>query len=188
MDHIPSKTNKKGFTLVEALVTGIIAVIIALIVYTVFIMHNNELTEGAVHAKLQMLYETTAGAIAQYAHGAHAVIQPGESVHTISSAPPVSPVMSIRMVDTLGNYIAGFKLENISEGHYILKDSTDNNGWKPFTVGGSAVECIDTLGKTNKFSLPAGRKGVTFNFILYWNQYNKDYILSGREDTYRCRN
>lgn len=164
----------RGMTLVEVLVSGILATIVVGVIVTIITLYGAEIKEGTANSVLTMRLENVSDELSRKVRGGVAVLGASD---VLSSIPYLSKntvsgfeVVGIdSLVDTAfavvsGELHAGPDLDNLSAIKYAGKNVT-----------------VDPSGN---FVLSANRKAVTLNFRLT----DGDYSLSFGGGTFRCRN
>jgi prepilin-type N-terminal cleavage/methylation domain-containing protein len=182
--------NERGFTLVEALVASVISLVIATVAFTIFDMHNRELSEGSANMLLQRQYEGIANAISASCRRAFLVLadQDGTWSSPYRPAWPERNTMTILMYDTTAPFpaqIGGFRIN----GNFIEEWKSEietAEKWKPFTIGGG--DSVHVVPDKSNFGLSNNRDRVTVNLTLTTSYRHKQYTLSSRGDLFRCRN
>jgi type II secretory pathway pseudopilin PulG len=156
--------GQRGFSLVEAIVAGAIAVIIATVMLTLFQVNGQSASRGGLNAMIQMQYETALSQIGQTARKANAVLQTAPAIEGWSISlklAAVSNVSQITMFDTSGAAIGGYEI-CASGGEAVLKERLSDGSWTNFKVGSKDVR----VSSQSNFSLSADRKWLTVNIAV----------------------
>lgn len=165
----------RGFTLVEALVTGVLATILGFVVYTVAFVYTNESSTSISRFMMQQQFDNVAAQIASDTRLASYVVAEGETpfAHGIGS----DSVASVQFFNVSGQTFA----------HYSIVNGTLYEGipQRPYSAGGGAVNLI---GESSFFIVAPQRKAVTLHFLLCKNEGSRRYILSTRKAVFSCRN
>lgn len=170
-----------GFTLVEAIVAGIISVIIAAIGITVFIMYNRQLRESMAMAKLQRQYENIAEQIGHNVRTANRVLKTGDDL--VNPPTPLdtagcNDVKTIALYDKDLTQIAGY---SVSTGTFR---EWKNGGLEDYVAGGGVVYVdIDE----SRFVLTALRDEVEV-YLRLIDVGKVTTYLQPRKDAFKCRN
>jgi len=153
-------SGPQGFSLVEAIVSSAVAVIIATVMLTLFQMNSQSVSRGGLNAAIQMQYETALSQIGQTARKANAVLQTAPASETwsdtlhLNAAPNVS---QITMFDGSGASIGGYQISGT-----VLKERLADGSWPNFKVGSKDVQ----VSSQSSFSLSADRKWLTVNIAV----------------------
>jgi len=183
------RIDNRGFSLVEALVAGIASLIIATVIYTIYIMHDRELSEGTARSLLQRQYEVLAGEIGDTARHAFVILASSDPAWTADYLPgwAVKQAQTIKLIAPLTHAtLTGFR---ISELNVIEQYNPASDLWTPFYAGGNAPVRVANLPNfTNSFILSNNRNMVTINLVLTTTYKNKNYYHFARGDAFTCRN
>lgn len=169
--------NDEGISLIEAVVSGAVAMVIASLMLPVLQMNNQMTSNGAVSTKVQMQYEAAVSQITATARRANAVMVSGESWPPSSTMSSVSAAVVI-LYDESGNQIGGYQVSGTSLQEWV------SGNWQNFKSGSDHVQ---VTGGSN-FTLSGDRKWLTLNlgvFAVYGSQ--KDTVLS-KQEPILCRN
>jgi Tfp pilus assembly protein PilE len=172
--------SQNGFTLVEALVVGIIGSILAGMFIAFMYVHNDAVNRGVARAILLTQSEIVSSRIA-------AAVRSADRVFAWDEAWSVNPQMNVRRVSSIVVYnntgvrITGFRIR-LSD--HKLYEGLTRYDRKVFGTGSDIVMAIDPY----SFVLSADRKRVTLD-IDYTLQYRgKTYTIPSKKDAYLCRN
>jgi hypothetical protein len=167
-------SNSKGFTLIETLVSGMIAVIIAASVFVAFITYDRRARESVSFLKMQRQYDNVAERIAHNARSAR-TIQPDR--------PCIYPVTGTGAMTTPG--IIMFDENCIELASYRINGSGDTlyEDTMPFQAGGGVV----ALTAGSEFYLPAARNAVELRLALKSLDRDTTYTMPLRKDLFQCR-
>ena len=162
--------NQPGFTLIETLVSGTIAVIIGASVFVAFLTYDRRARESVSFLKMQRQYDNIAERIAHDARSARTIHPAGEACIDLGAS-----VLStnISMFDETCSFIASYQIN----GDTLYEDAN------PFQAGGGAV-ALDT---GSGFFLPAARNAVELRLALKSLDRNTTYTLPLRKDLFQCR-
>jgi type II secretory pathway pseudopilin PulG len=179
---VSGRCREGGFTLVEALVAGIIMVVLGALVFTVFAMHHGQLRESSVMAKMQRQYENVTVGIGQAVRAASRALKPGEAF-TDPFDPDLFATDSLAkrflVYDAAGTRMGGFS---------VLGDTLEEwqaGAWRPFEAGGGPV-LIDPA--ASSFVLPKHRNEVQLTVVIRAVEHDSTYRLPPRRDGFACRN
>lgn len=173
--------GQQGFTLVETIVAGVLAVVMSGILLSYFYFNSDEIRRGAAFLSMQRNYDVAAQTIGAKARKAAAVLEISESFASRKTYAASSSVSTIMMVDADEVVTARFQ---IASGRLNEWD-TPSSAWKAFRVGQDTVK-VDAA--NSKFSLDGGRLGMDMKLILTKVVSGKTYTLTSRGDSFRCRN
>jgi hypothetical protein len=169
------KTNNAGFTLVESLVTSILAVIIGFVIYTVAFVYTNESSSSISRFMMQQQYDNVAAQIASDVHRASFVTAEGET--PTSHGVGFDSVASIHLFNGVGQLFARYSILN----DIIYEGITP----RPYNAGGGVIQVI---GENSFFIIGPQRKTLTLHFSLSTSERNNTHTLSLRRATFLCRN
>lgn len=170
--------HQSGFTLVEALVAGLVAVIVAGVVFVIYVMYDTELRETAVLGKLQRQYDNVTDQISlDVRRSAHVLKYAGESYPAVPDT-----VDTVFLADTNG----------VDVGRYLLGGDTlfewTGGSWQPFTSGGLGGGVVEVDGASSGFILNALRDQVGVRVRIKTTDRDSTYYLDPRKDAFKCRN
>jgi type II secretory pathway pseudopilin PulG len=165
-----------GFTLVEALVAGIVGVIIAAVVFTMYIMYESQARESSAYSMLQRQYDNVAEQIAFDVRRGYLVLGPGETWADPFTALTRDTVSDIRVFSRAGALVGQYSISN---------DTLKETGGVPFNAGGGVVRLDEAR---SSFILPGLRTSVDVRLRLKTTAPDTTYYLSARKDAFRCRN
>jgi type II secretory pathway pseudopilin PulG len=172
--------TQNGFTLVEALVVGIIGSILAGMFIAFMYVHNDAVNRGVARAILLTQSEIVSSRIAAAVRSADGVFAGNESWSA-------NPQLTKKNADTIvcfgngGNTIAVFRLGQFSQRLY---EGTGFGNLKVFKTGRDTVTTI----AGSSFMLSADRRQVTLDLRLTLQYRGKTYSIPSKKDAYQCRN
>ena len=163
--------NQNGFTLVETLITGIIAAIIAASVFVAFITYDRRSRESISFLKMQRQFDNIAEQLALDTRNARKVVATnGESCLTVGNNITAS---DITIYDEDCNDTAFYRISN----------DTLFEGGNPFQAGGGIVQ----VASGSTFWLPADRQGVELRLALKAVRNDTTYTSPLRKEFFKCR-
>lgn len=168
--------DSKGFTLVEALVAGIISVFVLLIAIAVYNMNAKQITGGFVRSLTKMQYQTVIDQI-----GKNVRIASSIDSHIIDTGAVMTPSDSIWLFDSLGVRFAGYKRS--------VNALMEWNGTQfiNFKVGSNSVQVLD-VGAGNTFTLAPTRRSVTLNLSVFGVNGTVSDTMRSSGELFECRN
>jgi hypothetical protein len=173
--------NDRGLTLVEALVTGIIASVLAGVVITLLNLHTTELDEGTINTVIQMETENVIDAIVSETRNGYQALAPSDTWTGNPLALTLDTTDSIRLFDPSGVNYASYRI-NSTTGSLIRSNST---GSQTLAGPGQRVR-LSTTG-TNRFILSNHRDVITMD-LSFRAVYNTDtLVLRTRRNRFRLR-
>jgi type II secretory pathway pseudopilin PulG len=175
-----SLKRQKGFTLVEAIVAGMVAAIIAGFAATLIYMVGSQSTQSSLQMKLLMQYEIAAEQMARVTRNAHFVLAEGETFPPWNNA--ALTTNAVQMYSIAGVRTGGFKIN----GTTLQEWSLITNQWVDFKINpaDSGVKVLSASG----FTLSPSRTDVTLGVgVVATAKSKKDTITSGQE-LIACRN
>lgn len=165
--------NNSGFTLVEALVTGVIVAVVGIAFFTVFIMYSQEQRESLAMSRMQMQYEALRQQIADDTRKA-------AWVHTTNSRPaplPLTPASGILAIWMIARDNTTIHTYTIGNGTIQINNAAFITGYGPVQIAGGS------------FSLTRYRDRVILNGLqLRTTVDGKTYQLGPRSEEFLCRN
>jgi type II secretory pathway pseudopilin PulG len=165
--------TQQGFTLVETLVSGTIAVIIGASVFVAFLTYDRRVRESVSFLKMQRQYDNIAERIAHSARSARTIHPGGEAcVYPIIAGASITST-NISMFDETCTFITSYQIN----GDTLYEDAN------PFQAGGGAV----ALAAGSGFFLPAARNAVELRLALKSLDRDTTYTLPLRKDLFQCR-
>jgi hypothetical protein len=160
--------------MVEAIVTTLVALVLAGAAISLFIINNRAVSNGALNTKLLMQYETVIEQIGTMTRNAVYICDD-------ATCPPLA-----HAVPTTTNIIYLFDINNVQVGGYWLDGSAlkewKTGSWVPFTVGPNAVLVTTVAPNISNFIVSQDRKSVTLN-VSVWTSFGslKDTSVSNQE-------
>lgn len=178
------RSSNSGFTLVEAVVSGVIATLMAGIMITIMTMNNDGVKDGAVNAKIQSQYEIAIAEIGKYTRSARAVLKTSETYPPGYTLSEVS-TSSIMMYDENLSTGAGIPLKGFRVNNGQLQEWESGTGWRPFVVG--AWPTLSVLDAT-PFKLSSNRRIVTVTMRVSGTFGGDTAVAPARGEMFVCRN
>ena len=167
--------NQKGIMLVEALVASIVSTVVGFLIYTVFLMYNNQSNESISAFLMQQQYDNVSHQIARDVRRASFVLIPGETPTAHGAG--YDTVASIFLSDNAGSGITRYTIS----GTQIL----EGNAQTAYQAGGGTIQLV---GNISRFIVDPQRKQLEIQLALCKNMGSKTYTISPREDLFICRN
>jgi type II secretory pathway pseudopilin PulG len=175
--------NHNGFTLTEALVTGIILAILAGGLLAILQLNATETSEGVLSSRLQMKYENIVEQFSRDARFSKLILATGEDPNLFTTYDTdLSPVYEIIMYDKLNIFYASYKISGGSGGGTLQEDK--GSGYVDYISGDSHV----TLAAGSYFKLFAYRGYSEANLDVESSYKNKSSTLVSNAIFIRCRN
>jgi len=194
-----NKSTKSGFTLVEAVVVGVLISVLALGAFSLFSMYTKSQSETAANLRLQRWAETLTDEISREVRNSAFV-----SVRADDPLPDAANEDDNTFFETTfneeddeGNVIAVIKQIFIRDtagvvlSHFQFRDDGNNVGTVlkdgvPFTLGDIPVQVV--FGSSN-FELRVDCRQVRINMKLRTASNNDDtFTLNVQRGVFRCRN
>ncbi|MBD3420960.1 MAG: hypothetical protein GF398_12645 [Chitinivibrionales bacterium] len=179
------KQQIQGFTLVEVVVTGSIAAVLAGLLLTTFLAYSKEFNDSMTTSMLNISANTVKERIMADVRRGQNVMGPGEDPEDeIPSLDSVQPHINIWDVDGVERHIAGYLIEGTTN-RLRYYDTTSGN-WLHFEIGGKPV----VVSEGSRFILDDSRKKVRVKIGLkleYNGQVDSMPPLSGFVATCRER-
>ena len=172
--------SQNGFSLVEALVVGIIGSILAGMFIAFMYVHNDAVNRGVARGTLLTRSEIVSNRIA-------AAVRSASRVFEINEPWNANPQLTVRnasfiaLYDNTGNTIAVF---SISPSSQRLSEGASRDSLTAFKTGGDIV----TTTPGSSFILSADRRQVTLDLGYMIHYRGKTYTVTSKKDAYLCRN
>jgi len=169
------KNNHNGFSLIEALVAGVISVLVLAVLGTLYQMNLAQTSGGVLNTRLQMQYQTVVEQIGYHAHEACWVGARSTDDPTLTGAQD-----RIYLFNTSGIKIGGYKRLNTD----LQEFDTASLTFHSFTVGGGNVQVTSTSG----FIIAPDRKSVTMNLSVFSASGSRTDTALTIGEVFSCRN
>jgi len=201
--------DKGGFTLIEAVVAGVLVSIFAMGAFTLFNMYAGAQDETAAMLKLQRQADGLTDEIGRRVRGAGYgsggfILGGKESLSILSDEPnphydggdyvAAGRVDNIMIMDS-ANVLAGFRINRINDtvGVVQIRDAAVGKDWSDFMIDGSRIQVVTgaagSIDKASWFGLWYGRKQVSINMVLRTaTKGGKVLTMSMPGGAFRCRN
>ena len=186
------RSDEMGFTLVEALVAALISLVLLGVLFTIMMMNNNGVKDGAVNAQVQFQYETAIAEIGTAARTASVVLDgyAGETSPPTNNPTSVTTKKIIICSQDAGGTltkIRGFSVE-AEGGVYKLKECSTGFAaadYKPFKVGSWPAL---TVVEATPFQLSKDRKTLTVSMSVTGTFAGITAVAPARGEVFTCRN
>ncbi|MDB5050484.1 MAG: hypothetical protein JWO30_3555 [Fibrobacteres bacterium] len=150
---------QRGFTLIEAMVAGIISVIIPGVVITLLRVNNSQLSSNSTQMRLSQIADVVSEEIHQTAVSATYVYSTSEA--GVGGCPVGDPIDQLNLdgvvfCNAAKAMIKGYRVVRLSVGNPIgrLQERLPGDpDWKPFIVGSDTVKVTIN---TNPYNLKSG--------------------------------
>jgi type II secretory pathway pseudopilin PulG len=186
-------TAQSGFTLIEALATGIISTVLAGAILSLMHLTNDQVKDGAAQIRMEERQRIASEQIRKSAHEAYGAMIASEDSSTVYRedsifskryAPLTANLPEIRFFDNNYWLSSGYKLgpnylmEGTSAGRYNLT-------YKAFTIGDDTV-FLDS--SRSYFRILQGRQGIIANLRLIHKPGVPTDSLPNDSDVVLCLN
>ena len=168
--------NPRGFTLVEAIVAGVIVAIIGGIMVTYLNLFYGQVNQGTLRAKMQMDYDIASQQIGSIVRASKLVLGPGETMS--QSFPVLDTVTEIHLWTASGKDTADYRISGNVLQEYV------GGAWIDFKAGSRKV----TVTPGSGFTIAGGRRSVVLNVNIQESYMGKIDSLLIKGDNYLCRN
>jgi len=183
--------SERGFTLIEAMASGILSAVIAGGILSVAFMTRDQVNEGSAYEKLKSVRSAVSEQIRASARIAYGAMKSDEDASTVNTplglANPVFANLSeIRFYDRDFFLVKGYRLDTryLLEG-YPVPGAPNTLAYKPFLIGEDTV-IIDPV--NSRFTILSNRQGITSNLKLKLNVGGVDYVRPSDSEFVLCRN
>jgi hypothetical protein len=137
-------TNQKGFTLIEALVSGVVSLVIPATLIAILTASNRQMGDGASRMRLSQI----AGVVSEDIHRAGLSATWVYGSAQTQNDPPDCPegVESsgdeggFTFCDAKYKVIKAYRIQETLDDRAILKDYTPGKGWNPMVFAGDSVK------------------------------------------------
>ncbi|MBN1129883.1 MAG: prepilin-type N-terminal cleavage/methylation domain-containing protein [Chitinispirillaceae bacterium] len=175
--------TRSGFTLVEALVVGIIGSIIAGIFIAFMYVHNDVVNSGVAQSILLTQSETVSKTIGTAVRKGSRVIPYNEP----SDATAPLSVLDTAIIEVKNSDNTTFALFYLGPQTDWLYEATTHSIYQNIKVFKTGKDTVTTT-PNSSFTVSADRKRVTLNLGFRIQYRGKTYTLPPKKDSYLCRN
>lgn len=168
----------KGFSLIEAIVTGALVSIIAIVLITFLNFTHMQVNDGLLRAKIQTDYDGVATFLGNQIRMGSLVLGPDETPDTLKTDIDVQEIHIFLKKNETYQDTSAYR---ISDNKLQEKGSS---GWKNLSTGHDSVN----LTSKSKFILMPGRKSVILDFELRQRYKTKTDTLQIKRSIFLCRN
>ena len=167
--------KREGFSLVEAIVAGTIAILVITAATALFLTNSNLISGHFVRSLAKIHYQTVIDQIGSTVRNAYSIGSRLPDTGTVMASSD-----SIFLFDSLGNKAGGYKRVGTSLREWNGSKFVD------FKVGSKNIQ-LDT-GSGKLFSITPSRRRVVLNLnIIGMDGSLRDTVRSNRE-SFKCRN
>jgi len=161
---------------VEAVVAGIIAVIVGSITFTVFQMANQMVESGGISTKIQMQYSIVVMQIGKSIRGANVVIENQTWPPASNAAATTTQV--IYLFNSSGAQTGGYKVNGT-----VLQELAAGS-WQNFRIGPSDVQVT----AASNFSLSGDKRWITLGLNVFSTFRSLKDTVTSKQEAFTCRN
>jgi hypothetical protein len=180
--------RQSGFTLIEAMVTGVLSVMIAGVVLALLRTNNAHLADGLARSRLLELHDALTAEIGRLGRQAWIVKVDGDPLglapfDTTAAVPPDRK--SVVFCNRAGDSLGGFRIleEGGLEELVIDPESPPARLWKPLSFGPETVR-LDA--EASGFDVLTRRRGITY--VLSMQSAEGEVSLQPVSETVLTRN
>jgi type II secretory pathway pseudopilin PulG len=183
--------SQSGFTLIEALATGLISTIVAGAILSLLHMSNAQINDGTINLRLARLQGVASDQIRSSTRIAAGVKTAAEDTITDFDHMPVmtavsSPLKEVRLCQQNGLPFARYRIVDGTPQDYLEEwKETPVKGYHPFMVGGDTV-FVDYA--NSFFRILPDRRGITFAVQHTRAEDGKSYTFPRIEEVALIRN
>lgn len=170
--------NNRGMTLVEVLVTAIIALIVMGMTFSIVFVSSNQSRASIVGSRLSMHYDVAVSQIGQKARSAKYILNEMDTYPPLDTQPSNSTTIWMKTDPPTGIILGGYRINGSILEEYV------NNAWIPFRVGNTPVEVCPSSG----FTISADRKSVALNINIVCHVLSDFDTLYSVQEVFLCRN
>lgn len=181
-----------GFTFIEALVAGVVALVIPAVLIVLLNVSNREAGASALRSRLSQIATAVsedihhAGDSATWVYGRS---QADMTATTCSTAPPLAKHADpngFAFCDDTKKIVKAYKLASGTEDPAVLEEYDPIRGWRPMTIGGVTVsisrnDAPYSLGQP-KFR-ESGVFGIGEHGAWAWTNFHFDTEIAGERVT-----
>jgi Tfp pilus assembly protein PilW len=168
----------KGFTLVEALVAGIISTVVIAAAVALYLMNMNQISGSFVRSLTRMQYQTVIDQIESKARQA-TVIQTSNDPNFIATDIIEHATDVIYFIGDTGNILGGYQHATDS-----LKE-WNGTMFVPFKVGNKNIKLLNA---GSAFTIRPDRKSVLLNLSVIGISGSSSDTMLSKGETFQCRN
>jgi len=174
------RAREKGFTLVETLVTGVIAAIMGIALYSLFTVFSLEAKNNEANRRKQAQYAILVDQIGATARKAAAVMQVAESWPVVPGS--LATASGVYMRDENGAIIGGYRIN----GDFTVSEFVDISGWnwKAMSVGPDTIR----VKELSPFLLSGDRRQITLALSVIASYKGIKDTVQSRGEVFQCRN
>lgn len=170
--------RQAGFTLIEAMVAGVISTILAGSILSVLYMCNDRIKESMAMAKLTMMYDVVSEAFHRAAREASTIGGNTETPPLSTLSAPFTGLGRITFYDSSGAATGGFAI--LGDGY--LRE-WKSGSFQTFKIGVDSIYVPDF-----HFSILTDRNAARFRLTFSMTSGGKTYVLTNPRETAQCRN
>jgi hypothetical protein len=171
--------DRKGITLVEAIVAGALSIFVLLTGMAVYKMNADQIRGSFLRSLTRMQYQTVIDQIERYARQATVILSSNDP-NFYDTDTAAKSVDAIYFIDGAGATLGGYQRSNT-----ILKEL--KGSFTPFKVGRDTVHVLD-VGTDNTFSIAGNRKSVRLNLSVFGTDGSLIDTMVSKRETFVCRN
>ncbi|MDR0305836.1 MAG: prepilin-type N-terminal cleavage/methylation domain-containing protein [Chitinispirillales bacterium] len=182
-----NKLNKKGFTLVEVVITAVLLSVLVLGGYALFMMYLRSQAETVAHLKMQRQCEALMDEISRSARGSNLILNGNSAiVFTLGTNPNIFTdtehrnTNSILMYDVENANVTGFRFNN-----GIVETTDDGAIWTPFTIVGDTLFLNEE--QPSGFLLNRSVASIVVTVSLMTVSGGNTYTLTVERGAFRCK-
>jgi type II secretory pathway pseudopilin PulG len=176
-----------GFTLVEALVTGVISAALGGVILTVFLVNGNQIRETTTMLQMSQRYDVASDQIKRTARLARLVKTDGDAAAPIAGPitdPQTGNVYMVIFCGTAGDTLGGYRIGTAYNDCCL--DEWSAGAWKHFEVSHNEYIKLNHAG--SYFQILDKREGIQFALEVMETVDGSPVSLSTKPERIICRN
>jgi len=180
-------SEKKGFTLIETVVAGILVSVLALGLISLFIVYTRDVAELTAYFKMQRDYDGLMDELGRNIRAASLVVTPTEfeslsdPEFSLAEAEDITS-KTVILLNSDSSAARAYRLSN----HFVEVSENGGDTWKPFSVGGSDTIWLSDR-SLNTFYLASTRMNVQLDLTLRTVIAGDTTDLNVERGTFLCR-
>ena len=173
--------NNEGFTLVEAMVAGVLSVLVLLTLVALYIMNMQQISGVSARSLSRVQYQNVIDQIGRSVRVASMI---GTS-NPDNAGTVASPYDTIFLFDTGGTVVGGYCRAPTSTS--LKQWDTTTDAFVPFKGGNNNVQVTNTGAQTT-FTISSSRKRVWLNLSVFCVAGSTKDTFSSKRELFQCRN
>jgi Tfp pilus assembly protein PilW len=171
--------DNEGFTLVEAVVAGVLSVLVLLTLVALYIMNMQQISGVSARSLSRVQYQTVIEQIGRTVRTASMI----GTNQTDYAGTVASPYDTIFLFDTSGTVVGGYCRITTSLKEWNVAGAA----FVPFKTGNNNVQVTNTGAQTT-FTISSSRRSVQLNLSVFNVAGSTKDTFSSKGELFQCRN